>query len=150
MNSISVYLDIAPDLQDVLLKLSVTIESLIETTVPETQVSYGVMPLFDNDTPRSKDIVPIIAVTATGLSMIMISLSKLLGSYLRRPHVYEWDEIEELRDNGEIVRDAYGNPIWKSIRKHAILDPGELKDDCSIEFNAGTKGIVFRIDISKG
>lgn len=144
-----VYLDISADISDLLSHKSITLEDFLQQAIKESPISFGPLLLSGDEKNRSKDIVPIIIVSSIGLSAILLSLSSLLESYFHRPHYYEWDELEELREKGKIIKDKKGNPIWKTRRHHKVVFTSQRKEKNSIDFETGLKGIILHITSDK-
>lgn len=142
MENITIYVDS---------EYSSEIESLVKQVESDAIVKHGVLSVLGNEEApaRSKDIVPIIIASSAAAAALLFSISKLLDSYFNRSHIFEWDELEEVKENGELVKDQDGNPIWKTKRKQALMSPERLKDTSSIEFSAGLKGVLLKISSSK-
>lgn len=148
MLNLTVYLDFSPEIENLFQSQALEIESIIKEANLTINLRYGPLQ-FQNEKNRSKDIVPIIIASSAGLAALVLSLSRLLDSYFNRPHFFEWDELEEIRENDRLIRDASGNPVWKIKRKHVVITTEQLKDEHSMEFGAGIKGIVLKVKSAK-
>lgn len=148
MSMITVYLNIEPEIESLLLQQNITLENLVHEINQEINLSYGKVS-FENEELQSKDILPIIVASSAGLTAVLFAISNLLDTYFHRPHHYEWDELEELRENGVIVKDALGNPVWKLKRHHELISPQQLSQENAVEFEAGINSLVLRVLSSK-
>ena len=104
---------------------------------------------LEGEEARNKDIVPVIVATSAGLVGVLLAVSHLLKTYFRRPLRCEWEELEEIRENGEVLKDADGLPVWRIVKKHALLDLKQLNTKQDLDLSAGIDGIHFKLSVSE-
>lgn len=148
MDQLFAYIEMPEELSDYLTKSKTTFENLLNELEERVQVKYGPL-LIEGAEHRSKDLTTIIIVSAAGLSAVLYSLSTLLDTVFNRPHHYEWDELEELREGNKVKVDDNGHPIWRVRRNHKMLRPPKSKNQHALEFESGVNGLSFRIKSSK-
>jgi hypothetical protein len=96
--------------------------------------------------PRVKDVALVILASGAALSATLVALKGLLGPYLNAQALrIEKEELEGLReDNGNIVRDPNGNPIYRVVKKTEIAD---IPDESSTSVDAGLAK-VFHLKVT--
>ena len=146
----TIYLDLDPELTQALADQRLTIADLLAQTGLDAQMSYGVLPTDEQQTARSKDLVPLILASGTSISGVIMALTHAFRSYVRRPHVVEVEELEELRDaKGNVMLDAAGKPIFKRTKRSQILEPQKADTSSELEANIGLHGVVVKFKTSE-
>lgn len=146
MNEIYVYLDISEEL---LPTNPINLEDIIRENNSKAILKYESNPFENGRKERSKDIVPVILAASASVYAIVYAISRLVDTLTHKPHIIEYEELEELREKGKIVYNKEGNPIWKQTKKYTILEPKQLKERTEMDIQVGVKGVVFRIKTDK-
>ena len=146
----TIYLDLDPELTQALADQRLTIADLLAQTGLDAQMSYGVLPTDEQQTARSKDLVPLILASGTSISIVITALSHAFRTYVRRPHVVEVEKLEELRDaKGNVLLDAAGKPVFKRTKHPQILEPQKADTTGELEVNIGPSGFVAKFKTSE-
>lgn len=144
MGEIVAFLKFAPDVEDPLVLSGLSLDELIARSAEGISVTYGPR-LIDSDNSRTKDLLPVIVAAGATISGVVVALTALLNAFFNRPHYSEWEELEELTEDGKIVRDQAGNPIWKLKRRQALIEPRSRTITSSTDFHLNPAGIMVRI-----
>lgn len=144
---VKIYVEMADDLLAWLADNGLSVEDVLEKEGVDASVEIGVVPLADGGEGRAKDVVPIILASGGAISAVLVALSHCMKTWLNRPILTTWEELEEIRDeNGSVLLDEKGAPRMKTVRKHFVqeLKPGEMKQ--KIDLKAGVAGIRVKLD----
>lgn len=96
--------------------------------------------------PRTKDVALEILASGAAVSATLVALKGLLGPYLKaRALRIDNEELEALREkDGNIARDAHGNPLYRMVKKTTIAD---IPDESSASVEADLGG-VFHMKVT--
>ncbi len=147
MADVVAFIDLAPEVDGRLREMGVSLEQVVQQSGIEANVIYG-STLMDGDDARAKSLLPVIIAASTGLSVIILTLTNLLDTYLHRPHYAEWDELELVMENCIALRDTAGNPVWKVAHRQGLVEARPKKIVNDLEFSASPEAIVVRLHSS--
>ena len=121
-----------------------TLQDIVPKACSSAKLAFQPL-VFEGDAARSKDIVPIILASSAGIAAVLLALSNFLSTYIRRPHHYEWSELEEVNPLEQTVKKPSTISVWKMCRKHALLEPQQLASERQITIKAGITGVYIKL-----
>jgi hypothetical protein len=146
MTDTKIYLELSDEIQGILADNGLSIEDILQQEAVEATVSHGVAPYQSEEGARTKEVVTIILASSVAVAAIGFAISQVLNSIHDKPYFVEYDEPVELRDeNGKVLKDREGKPIFKKIKRHELLEPrkNNRQTDFDAEFNPAN-GVVLK------
>jgi hypothetical protein len=146
MTEAKIYLELSDAIEQLLSENKITIEDIFLAEKIDAEVTYGVLPYQLEEGVRDKKLIPIIASSAAVVS-ISFAVSTILTTIYNKPYLIEFDEIQEVKDDkGKVILDSQGNPVFKTIKKHELLEPRkeDIYKEMEIVFDKN-KGILIKI-----
>lgn len=146
MPEVRVFLDLPLEMQRMLSANSISIDDLLRRDGINCPVVFGALPNRGTENV-SKTLVPIILASSAGVAVIIYALSRIFESIYSKPHVFEWDELEEVRENGRLLLDSNGTPCMRVVKRHQLIQPQRPQVKHELELQIGIQGVVCRVKI---
>jgi hypothetical protein len=126
MAQTTIYLTLSGELQAALADNGLNIENILQQDQIDATVTHGVFPVQTETGARTKDIATVILVSGVLVASVAFSISQVLNTIYNRPHLVEYDELEELRDgDGNLILDEFGKPLFKPVKRFELLVPDQ-------------------------
>ncbi|WPD21340.1 MAG: hypothetical protein SD837_14165 [Candidatus Electrothrix scaldis] len=153
-DEIKIYLELAPELQQALDDNGISISDILREAGIDARLSHDVLPLQNEAGVQSRDLKQVITLLVGGalagsalIGTIGFTVSKTLNTVYNKPIHVEYQEPVELRNaDGNVVLDKQGNPVFKLVTRHQILQPQQSNKDA---FMADLKKMVLSISSEK-
>jgi hypothetical protein len=146
---IPIYIDVSEEISQILSHNRVGIEDILQREGIDVTVGFGVPPVVTEEGARSKELVPLILAGSALIPAIFFGLSQFLSTVYNRPYFIEYYEHVELRDSqGEVVTDIYGKPLFKQVKRFALVTPSQ-KAELEAQFNV-ENGVMLKIGVGQG
>jgi len=149
-DEVRIYLELAPELQQALDDNGISINDLLREAGVDARLSHDVLPLQGEDGVQSRDLMPVITLLAGSsafIATIGFTVSKILNTIYNKPIYVQYQEPVEVRNaDGNVLLDKRGNPVFKLVPRHEILQPQQSSKDA---FMADLKKMVLNISSEK-
>jgi hypothetical protein len=130
-DEVRIYLELAPELQQALDDNGISMEDILREAGVDARISHDVLPLQNEDGVQSRDLKTVItlligsALAGSALvATIGFTVSKTLNTVYNKPIYVQYQEPVELRNaDGNVVLNKQGNPVFKLVPRHEILQP---------------------------
>jgi hypothetical protein len=146
MTTTKIYLEISDEIQGILADNGLSVEDILRQEAIEATVTHGVPPYQSEEEARTKDVVTIILAASVAIPAIGFAISQVLNTLHDKPYFVEYYENVELRnEKGKILTDKDGNPLFKTVKRHELLEP--RKENQKREFEARfslANGVVIK------
>ena len=149
MTKTTIYLELSDAIEQLLSENRITIEDILLTENIDAEVTYGVLPYQLEEGVRDKKLIPIIITSSAAVLSISFAVSTILTTIYNKPYLVEFNEIQEIRDEkGKVILNSDGIPIFKTVKKHELLEPRKEDTDKELEILfEPNKGISIKIKI---
>ncbi|NJL05714.1 MAG: hypothetical protein HC911_12590 [Chloroflexaceae bacterium] len=149
MEPIPIYLQLSDELQAAFADNKLDIAEILHKNGIDASVQYGELLLQNETGVRSKDLVTIIVASSVLLPSIAFSISQVLNVIYNRPHLVEYEELEELRDgDGNVMLDNYGKPLFKPVKRVERVS-GANRASFEVQLNP-TNGLRIKFSTKQG
>ena len=153
-DEVRIYLELAPELQQALDDNGINMEDILREAGVDARMSHDVLPLYNEDGVQSRDLTQVITLLAGGafagstlIATVGFTVSKILNTVYNKPIHVQYKEPVELRNaDGNVILDKQGNPVFKLVPRHEILQPQQSSKDA---FMADLKKMVLTISSEK-
>ena len=146
MSSTKIYLELSDEIQGILADNALSVEDILRHESIEATVTHGKPPYQSEVGARTKDMVTIILASGVVIPAIGFAIAQVLNAIQDKPYFVEYYENVELRNNkDEILIDKDGNPIFKTVKRHELIEP--KKENQRREFEANfslVNGVVIK------
>lgn len=151
-----VYLDLSPDIREILAGEEITVQGILEEAGIEAEVRHDTLPP-EHLGERTRDLVPVIMAgsvavvsLAAAAAMITSAISKFLEAKAARPRYIEYLEEKPVLDSqGNPVPDRDGKVQTIRVPVHRFV---ELKNLSTESFSLEAtleKGIIVKMESGK-
>ncbi len=141
-----IYLELDEDLQQALDDNGIRIEDILREAEVEGRVSHDVLPLQDDGGGHSRDLKTVVTLLFAGsvaVASFSYALNQTLGTIYNKPIYVQYQEPVEIRNaDGDVVLDQDGNPVFKLVPRHEILQAQQSGKD---EFMTDLNNMVLKI-----
>jgi hypothetical protein len=149
-NKTKIYFDLSDELLQRLDDNQIAIADILAQAEVDAEIAYGIFPFQPEPGERTKDIRPIIVVTASAAGAalaISMAISDVLNTIYNRPHLVEISEVQVLRDqNGGIVFGEDHQPLYEPVKKYELIQPRPENQTQEFEMNWNPKsGILLKV-----
>lgn len=128
------YLFLSKEIRTLLESNGYNLESVLNNVNTDLLIKYGLYPESQNGV-KSKDISLIILTSSIGASLVLYAIKSLIKTISHKPVVLEYEELEEVRENGNVLKDENGLPVWKKTRKIKVVEFNN-KTESNIELSS--------------
>jgi hypothetical protein len=146
MSETKIYLELSNEIQELLADNDLSIKDILQREEIDAIVTQGIPPFQAEDGARTKDVITIVLAGSFAVAAISFAISQVLNTLHHKPYFVEYYENVELRDaKGSVLKDREGNPLFKTVKRHEILEPS--KENQKKEFEAKfslVNGIVIK------
>jgi hypothetical protein len=142
-----IYLDLSEDIRFLFEENQISLEEELTNSGIDHKLTHESPSYMEEDSGRTKDLVVVIVAASTAVLAISFAVSEIIGTLQRKPHVIEIHSIEEIKDSeGNIVRDAQGCPLFKTVKRYELLQPRREDKAKEFELHFGLKeGLVIKV-----
>jgi len=128
-----------PELETLLQENSISYSEILQKEDIEFELSSGNTNLNYDDTGNSKDLVTLILASSGAVFAICSAITQIINTLYNKPYKVEIIENEEIVENGKVLKDKKGNPIFKQKKTFELLEPRQEHRKKNIEFSFGLK-----------
>lgn len=147
MTTTKIYLDLSPEIEQLLDDNNLTIQDILRIKNIDAEVAYDVLPYQLEEGVTEKKVVPIIIASSAAVLATGYAVSEVIDSINERPYLVEYCEHQEVKDNqGTVLLDQNGKPALKCNSKVELLQPRAENKDREIEITWDLKnGITIKV-----
>lgn len=146
-----VYLEMSDEIQRTITQNKINISDILDRQGIESRISHEALSYQAEDGARSKELVTVIIASGASIFAIGLAISQILKTIYRRPHLVEYYELVEIRDqNDKLLLDKWDNPQFKLAKKVELIEPREEDADRIMELSWNTQnGLVLKFGSSE-
>jgi hypothetical protein len=141
------YLELSDEIEELLSDNQISIEDILQNENIDADVTYGILPYQVEEGARDKKIIHIIIASSVATLPISFAFSNILNTIYNKPYLVEINKFEVLKDeNGKIILDKEGQPIFKPIKIYDLLQPRkeDISNELELKFQ-DKEGILIKV-----
>jgi hypothetical protein len=132
-----IFISLSPEVQELLADNEIDLVSELQNRGLDVEGEHGRLPGGD---VRTKDVTLIILASAAVIGTLGMTIANILDAIgrNRKALVTEKEWVPVVSPNGEVVRDANGDPMLQWVEKHRLLEAQQTAQAKStVEVSAG-------------
>lgn len=143
------YLFLSKEIRVLLESNGYNLEDTLNCLNTDLLIKYGLYPESKNGV-KSKDISLIILTSSIGAALVLYAIKSLVKTILHKPIVLEYEELEEIYENGNILKDENGFPLWKKTKKIKVIEfDNRIESNIELSGKLASNGIEVNFKLKE-
>ena len=139
-----IYVELPHEVEQFMADNRISLQDVMDRENIDCEFKHAQSPYPPESGSNTRDLVLVIIAGAAVVTAISSAISTLVSTAYRKPYFVEYEELEEVRDkDSSILLDPRGNPVFKTVKKHKIVEPLSRKIENYVNIE-GPGGIVLR------